>query len=154
MPGINMHGRDACPPLGREPRPCYGRRSWRHPGYSGCEYLRSISRGEEDTQMLTLLRRISARDCVSAPMRLSLMVGGIASGIALIAALGVINRSVLANFRVMLERAAGKAALQGTLGAGEGWFSVSSAGILRAHPAQCPAVPAVRGTPWPSGNPR
>src|SRR5439155_1682423 len=127
MPGINMRGRNACPPLGREPRPCYGRRSWRYSGYSACEYLRSISRGEEDTQMLALLRRISARDYVSAPMRLSLMVGGIASGIALIAALGVINRSVLANFRVMLERAAGKAALQVTLGTGEVGFAESVA---------------------------
>ena len=34
------------------------------------------------------------------------MLGGIASGVALIAALGIINESVVANFRTMLERAA------------------------------------------------
>ena len=96
--------------------------------------------------MLALLRRISARDYVSAPMRLSLMVGGIASGIALIAALGVINRSVLANFRVMLERAAGKAALQVTLGTGEVGFAESVAETVRADPAVAAAVPLVRGT--------
>ena len=76
--------------------------------------------------MLVLLRRISARDYVSAPVRLGLMVGGIASGIALIAALGIINRSVLANFRTMMERAAGKAALQVTLGTGEVGFAESA----------------------------
>ena len=96
--------------------------------------------------MLVLLRRISARDYVSAPVRLGLMVGGIASGIALIAALGIINRSVLANFRTMMERAAGKAALQVTLGTGEVGFAESVAETVRGDPAVAAAVPLVRGT--------
>ena len=50
------------------------------------------------------------------------MVGGIAAGVALIAALGIINVSVLSNFRASLERAAGKAALQVVLGTGEVGF--------------------------------
>jgi len=96
--------------------------------------------------MLALLRRMSARDYVSAPMRLGLMVGGIASGIALIAALGIINRSVLANFRAMLERAAGKAELEVTLGTGEIGFAESVAETVRADHAVAAAVPLVRGT--------
>jgi len=74
------------------------------------------------------------------------MVGGIASGIALIAALGIINRSVLANFRAMLERASGKAALEVTLGTGEVGFAESVTETVRADPDVAAAVPLVRGT--------
>ena len=72
--------------------------------------------------MLRLLRSVSLRDYRAAPMRLALMVGGIAAGVGLIAALGIINVSVLSNFRASLERAAGKAALQVVLGTGEVGF--------------------------------
>src|SRR4030095_9636815 len=72
--------------------------------------------------MLRLLRSVSLRDYRAAPMRLALMVGGIAAAFGLIAALGIINVSVLSNFRASLERAAGKAALQVVLGTGEVGF--------------------------------
>ncbi|TMA87595.1 MAG: hypothetical protein E6J77_09765 [Deltaproteobacteria bacterium] len=84
--------------------------------------------------MLGLLRTVSARDYRAAPGRLALMLGGIASGVALIAALGIINESVVANFRTMLERAAGKAALQVTLGTGEVGFDESLVQIVGADP--------------------
>src|SRR5690348_10192782 len=77
---------------------------------------------DESDDVLALLRIVSVRDYRGAPGRLALMLGGIASGVALIAALGIINGSVIANFRTMLERAAGKAALQVTLGTGEVGF--------------------------------
>jgi putative ABC transport system permease protein len=75
--------------------------------------------------MLRLLRTVSLRDYRAAPARLALMIGGIASGVALIAALGIINGSVIDNFRATLEQAAGKAELQVTLGMGEVGFDES-----------------------------
>ena len=74
------------------------------------------------------------------------MLGGIASGVALIAALGIINESVVANFRTMLERAAGKAALQVTLGTGEVGFDESLVQIVGADPGVAQAFGFIRGT--------
>jgi len=74
------------------------------------------------------------------------MLGGIASGVALIAALGIINESVVANFRTMLERAAGKAALQVTLGTGEVGFDESLVQIVGADPGVAHAFGFIRGT--------
>src|SRR5436309_8112176 len=96
--------------------------------------------------MLGLLRTVSARDYRAAPGRLALMLGGIASGVALIAALGIINESVVANFRTMLERAAGKAALQVTLGTGEVGFDESLVQIVGADPGVAQAFGFIRGT--------
>src|SRR6059036_75821 len=96
--------------------------------------------------MLGLLRTVSARDYRAAPGRLALMLGGIASGVALIAALGIINESVVANFRTMLERAAGKAALQVTLGTGEVGFDESLVQIVGADPGVARAFGFTRGT--------
>jgi putative ABC transport system permease protein len=96
--------------------------------------------------MLTLLHRLSLRDYLGAPGRLLLMIGGIACGIALIAALGVINRSVVTNFRAMLERAAGRAALQVTLGTGEIGFDESQLGVVAEDPDVVHAFGLLRGT--------
>src|SRR2546426_1376050 len=96
--------------------------------------------------MLGLLRTVSARDYRAAPGRLALMLGGIASGVALIAALGIINESVVANFRTMLERAAGKAALQVTLGTGEVGFDESLVQPIAAVPGVGQAFGFIRGT--------
>src|SRR5881296_644130 len=96
--------------------------------------------------MLGLLRTVSARDYRAAPGRLALMLGGIASGVALIAALGIINESVVANFRTMLERAAGKAALQVTLGTGEVGFDESLVQTIGADPGVAQAFGFTRGT--------
>jgi putative ABC transport system permease protein len=74
------------------------------------------------------------------------MMGGIASGVALIAALGVVNQSVLTNFRATLERAAGKAALQVTLGTGEVGFDEAFVETVAADPGVDRAFGMVRGT--------
>jgi len=96
--------------------------------------------------MVGLLRRLSLRDYRAAPGRLLLMLGGIASGIALIAALGIINRSVIANFRAMLEQAAGRAALQVTLGTGEIGFDESLVQTVARQSGVADAFGLVRGT--------
>src|SRR5262245_10940892 len=97
------------------------------------------------SSMLELLRRISVRDYRTTPGRLSLIVGGVASGIALIAALGIINVSVLANFRAGLERAAGKAAVQVALGTGEFGFDEGIAATVQQEPGVEVAFGLVRG---------
>jgi putative ABC transport system permease protein len=96
--------------------------------------------------MLELLRRISLRDYRAAPGRLGLMIAGIATGVALIAALDIVNGSVVTNFRTMLERAAGKAALQVTLGTGEVGFAEELVGAVAAEGKVAQAFGFLRGT--------
>lgn len=96
--------------------------------------------------MWRLLRRVSVRDYAAAPGRLTLMIGGIAVGVALIAALGIINASVLSNFRTSLERAAGKAALQVALGTGEIGFDEAVREKVAADPDVEHAFAVSRGT--------
>jgi putative ABC transport system permease protein len=96
--------------------------------------------------MIGLLRTVSLRDYRAAPGRLALMIGGIASGVALVSALGIINHSVLANFRATLEQAAGKAALQVGLGTGEVGFDEGVVGLVAADPGVEHAFGLVRGT--------
>ena len=95
--------------------------------------------------MLRLLRSVSLRDYRAAPVRLALMIGGIAAGVALIAALGIINASVLSNFRASLERAAGKAALQVVLGTGEVGFEESALATVKEDAQVENAFGLVRG---------
>src|SRR5579884_3365974 len=96
--------------------------------------------------MLRLLRTVSVRDYRAAPGRLALMVGGIACGVALVAALGIINQSVLASFRRTLERAAGRAALQVVLGTGEAGFAEGMVAGVAADPGVARAFGLVRDT--------
>ncbi|HLK10672.1 MAG TPA: FtsX-like permease family protein [Candidatus Binatia bacterium] len=98
------------------------------------------------TAMLRLLRTVSFRDYRAAPGRLALMIGGIASGVALVAALGIVNQSVLADFRRTLERAAGRAALQVVLGTGEVGFDEDTVGAVAADRGVAHAFGLVRGT--------
>jgi len=95
--------------------------------------------------MLRLLRT-SWRCYRANPGRPALMIGGIALGVALIAALDIINGSVIANFRSMLERTAGKAALQVELGTGEVGFDEATVAVVAADPGVVHAFPMVRGT--------
>src|SRR5690348_13029804 len=81
-----------------------------------------------------LLRKVTVPAHRAALGRVGLMLGGIVTGVALIAALGIINQTVVANFRRMLERAAGRAALQVTLGTGEVGFDDSVVGSVGADP--------------------
>lgn len=98
-----------------------------------------------DRPVLELLRRISLRDYRATPGRLALVIGGVASGVALIAALGIINVSVLANFRASIERAAGKAALQVALGTGEVGFDEAATTTVQQDPDVALAFGLVRG---------
>jgi putative ABC transport system permease protein len=106
----------------------------------------NTSKPARSKPMLTLLRMVSARDYRAAPARLALIVGGIGSGVALIAALGIINASVIANFRAMLERAAGKAALQVVLGTGEVGFPESTVDLVKQDAGVQQAFGLTRGT--------
>jgi len=96
--------------------------------------------------MWRLLRSVSVPDYRAAPGRLVLMVGGIAAGVALVAALGIVNASVLSNFRASLERAAGRAALQVVLGTGEAGFSEGVGAAVARDPQVLHAFGLVRGT--------
>src|SRR4030095_12844217 len=95
--------------------------------------------------MLRLLRSVSLRDYRAAPMRLALMVGGIAAGVGLIAALGIINVSVVSHCRASLEGAAGKAALQVVLGTGEVGFEEAAVAAVGKDPGVSNAFGLVRG---------
>ena len=96
--------------------------------------------------MRGLIRAVSWPTYAAAPGRLLLLLGGIALGVALIVALGVINASVLANFRATLERAAGKASLQVELGAGEVGFPQALVKTVKDTPGVARAIGLVRGT--------
>src|SRR5262245_51022305 len=96
--------------------------------------------------MLSLLRRVSFRDYRAAPGRLCLIIGGISTGVALIAALGIVNQSVVTNFRTMLERAAGKASLQVVLGMGEVGFDEALVERVASDAGVEQAIGLVRGT--------
>ena len=96
--------------------------------------------------MFELLRTVSWPSYRSMPGRLALMIGGVAIGVALIAALDIINASVLSNFRAMLERAAGKAALQVELGTGEIGFDEATVEAAAVDPDVRHALGLVRGT--------
>lgn len=97
-------------------------------------------------RLLRLLRTVSWRSYRATPARLLLVVGGIAAGVALLAALTLINASVLANFRTMLERTAGKAALQIELGTGEIGFDEATVDVAAADREVAQAFGMVRGT--------
>lgn len=97
-------------------------------------------------RLLHLLRRVSWRSYRATPARLLLVVGGIAAGVALLAAITLVNASVLANFRTMLERTAGKAALQIQLGTGEIGFDEAIVDVAAADPDVAHAFGLVRGT--------
>lgn len=96
--------------------------------------------------MLRLFRLVSVRELLHAWPRTLLVVGGIATGTALMTAIAVINATVLANFRSSLERSAGPAALEVTLGFGEVGFDEAALAIVRADSDVVAAVPLVRGT--------
>lgn len=73
-------------------------------------------------------------------------MSGVATGVALIVAINIINTSVLVNFRQTIELIAGPAALEVTLGVGEVGFPESTIAIVQDDPDVVAAVPLVRGT--------
>jgi putative ABC transport system permease protein len=96
--------------------------------------------------MLRLFRRVSLRTFRASWGRTLLVVAGIATGVALITAIDVINTSVLRNFRRSLELIAGPAALSVTLGVGEVGFDEDVTVTVARDPDVVRAIPLVHGT--------
>jgi putative ABC transport system permease protein len=96
--------------------------------------------------VLRLLRQISVRQLRTSWGRTGLVVGGIATGVALIVAINVTNTSIVANLRDTIQVVAGPAALEVTLGAGEVGFDEDTVSVVAAQPGVDAAVASVRGT--------
>jgi putative ABC transport system permease protein len=96
--------------------------------------------------MLRLLRQLSLPQLRASWGRTALVVGGIATGVSLIVAIDIINATIVANLRNVLEMVAGPAELQVTLGIGEIGFPESVRERVEADPDVALAVPLVRGT--------
>jgi len=96
--------------------------------------------------MLRLLRSIGLPQMRASWGRTALVAGGIATGVALIVAIHVVNASVLGSFRRTIELVAGPAALEVTVGTGEVGFPETVVELVRQDPAVALAVPLVRGT--------
>ncbi|RMD81341.1 MAG: ABC transporter permease [Candidatus Dadabacteria bacterium] len=96
--------------------------------------------------MLRLLRQVSWRQLRLGWGRALLVVGGVATGVALIVAIAAINTSVLRHFAHTIELMAGPAQLEVTLGSGEVGFREEVADIVRSDPDVVAAISLVRGT--------
>src|SRR5882724_3053339 len=96
--------------------------------------------------MIRLFRQVSLREHRAHWGRALLIVAGIATGIALIVAVDIINTSVLAGFRRTFAVLAGPADIEVTLGIGEVGFAEDVVDIVRRDPDVTAAVPLVRGT--------
>jgi putative ABC transport system permease protein len=96
--------------------------------------------------VLRLLRQVSLRQLRTSGARTGLVIGGTATGVALMVAIAVVNHTVLASFRRTLELIAGPAQLEITLGSGEVGFSEAVVDAARADPGVEAALGLVRGT--------
>jgi putative ABC transport system permease protein len=97
-------------------------------------------------RVLRLLRLISYPQLRASWGRTLLVVGGIATGVALMVAINVINVSILDNLRRTIDRVAGKAELEITLGVGELGMDDSVLAVAQTSPAVQAALPLVRGS--------
>ncbi|RMF21459.1 MAG: hypothetical protein D6760_09420, partial [Deltaproteobacteria bacterium] len=96
--------------------------------------------------MIRLLRQVSLNQLRGGWGRPLLVVGGVATGVALIVAITAINTSVLAHFAHTVDLLAGPAQLEVTLGAGEIGFPEETVELVRATPGVVTGIPLVRGT--------
>jgi putative ABC transport system permease protein len=96
--------------------------------------------------VLRLLRQVSLRQLRTSGARTGLVIGGTATGVALMVAIAVVNHTVLASFRRTLELIAGPAQLEIALGSGEVGFSDAVVDVARADPGVEAALGLVRGT--------
>lgn len=96
--------------------------------------------------MLRLLRQVSLRELRLRAGRTALLLGAVATGVALIVAVDVINTSVIASFQRAFAAVAGPADLEVTLGIGEVGFDEGVVEIVRRDPDVATAVPFVHGT--------
>jgi len=102
---------------------------------------------------LSLIQHVSVPHFRANWGRSALVIGGTATGVALIVAITIINRSVLENLRNTIATIAGPAALQVTLGTGEIGFPQSTTDAVRQDPDVVAAIPLVRGTLTPMRHP-
>jgi len=96
--------------------------------------------------MFRLLSEVSAQQYRARPFRCTLMIGSMTAGIALIAALDIVNVSVLAHFRATVEQVAGKAQLQVALGTGEIGFDEAIIELVASDPDVKHSFGLVKGT--------
>src|SRR5262249_50104881 len=96
--------------------------------------------------VLRLFRQVSLHQLRTSGARTALVVGGIATGVALMVAIAVINHTVLDNFRRTIELIAGPAQLEIALGSGEVGFSEAVADRARTDPDIEAALGLLRGT--------
>jgi putative ABC transport system permease protein len=96
--------------------------------------------------VLRLIQKISLPHFRGNWGRSALVIGGTATGVALIVAIDIINVSVLANFRHSIETIAGPAALEVTLGTGEIGYPEHWVDTVREVEGVVAARPLVRGT--------
>jgi putative ABC transport system permease protein len=96
--------------------------------------------------VVRLLRQVSLRQLRSSAARTGLVVGGTATGVALMVAIAVVNHTVLASFQRTLELIAGPAQLEITLGSGEVGFAEAVVDRARSDPGVEAALGLVRGT--------
>ncbi len=96
--------------------------------------------------MIRLLRQVSLNQLRGGWGRPLLVVGGVATGVALIVAITAINTSVLAHFAHTVDLLAGPAQLEVTLGAGEIGFPEETVELVRATPGVVAGIPLLRGT--------
>jgi len=82
--------------------------------------------------MLSLFRSISLREFRIAPFRTLLVIAGIATGVAMITAIAIVNRGVLDHFRRSILSVAGKAELQVVAPGGEYRINASIARSVAA----------------------
>jgi putative ABC transport system permease protein len=96
--------------------------------------------------MLRLLRTVSVAHFRNNRGRTVLVIGGIATGLALIVAISIINASVLDNFRRTIAAIAGPADLEVRLGTGEIGFPDIYVQAVETSAGVEDALPLVRGT--------
>jgi putative ABC transport system permease protein len=96
--------------------------------------------------MLRLFLRVSLREHRHHWGRALLVLLGVATGIALVVAMDLVNTSVLAGFRSTFAALVGPADLEVTLGIGEVGFAEEAVDVVRRDPGVAAAIPLVRGT--------
>ncbi len=96
--------------------------------------------------MFDLFREISLPQLRGGWRRTALVVAGVATGVALIAGINVINTTVTASLRATLAAIAGPSDLEVTLGVGEIGFPESVLTTVRGVPGVRTAVALLRGT--------
>jgi len=84
--------------------------------------------------LLVLLRYVSRPELLSRPVRSVLMIGTVATGVALLTAMHVATDSIVTGFAGDLERLGGKADLQITFGTGEAGFPEDLLARVAAEP--------------------